>query len=315
MAAGLLALLGMRAIVGIAEAGGGPASLSLLSSIIPSQRRGNAIGIFMLANAAGTILTFRLAGFLVAHYGWRAAFFVAGVAGLLLAIVMRTTLHDLDRRLYGDAIVGRASALRVLGRLVRHPVLRQLALGSALATALMVGLWVWAAAFFVRVYGVTLPNAGLIVATGAGLCAGGGTMIAGWLTDRADTVATLRIPIWALALLTGCCLAITVAASLSVAICTFVLASFVAPMFLAPSYSAILSLVEPSERGMALAGVQMATSVLGSALGPAIVGIISGISGSLTTALMVLAAAGPIAALLFAKARRSIEIGTPASAA
>src|ERR1700682_1579644 len=84
-AGSFIALLAARASVGIGEAGSRPISPSLLSDYFPADRRGRVMAIFFCAIPVGSALGYVVGGLVDKHYGWRMAFFVAGIPGLLLA--------------------------------------------------------------------------------------------------------------------------------------------------------------------------------------------------------------------------------------
>jgi MFS family permease len=80
-----LTLLAARASVGVGEAAYVTIAPSLLSDYFPVRQRGRVMAIFFCAIPVGSALGYVVGGLVDKHYGWRAAFFVAGVPGLLLA--------------------------------------------------------------------------------------------------------------------------------------------------------------------------------------------------------------------------------------
>ena len=84
-ATGFWTMLMGRAAVGVAEAGGSPTGMSLLSDYFGPDKRATAIGIWYLSTGIGTALAFFLGGWIVEFYGWRWAFVAAGIPGLMLA--------------------------------------------------------------------------------------------------------------------------------------------------------------------------------------------------------------------------------------
>jgi predicted MFS family arabinose efflux permease len=168
-------------------------------------------------------------------------------------------------------------------------------------------LW---ASFFERVHGIPVAHAGLLVAIGAGLLAGAGSLASGFVADRLpDAVEWLRMPQVTLPVTAAACLLVAISQSTAGAIAAFLFASLLAPIFLAPSYKMLLSRVSPDAHGVALAGVQVATALVGSSLGPAIVGIVGGATGSLRIGLAMLVLAGLLATMHFWLASRSIGPG------
>ncbi len=78
----------MRIGVGVGEASCAPASNSLLASLFPSNKRGKAMGIFMLGLPLGSIAAFAGVGYLAEIYGWRFPFFVAAAPGILVILLL-----------------------------------------------------------------------------------------------------------------------------------------------------------------------------------------------------------------------------------
>src|ERR671937_435446 len=93
LARSYLALLGARALVGIGEEAYGTISPALLADYFPERLRGGVFAIFFMATPVGSALGYVLGGVVDHLYGWRHAFFVAGLPGLLLA-VLALRLHD-----------------------------------------------------------------------------------------------------------------------------------------------------------------------------------------------------------------------------
>jgi MFS family permease len=86
LAAGLLTLLAARALMGLAEGGLPPLTFHIVNSEVATEKRGLAVG---LTSTIG-LQAIPLLGPLIivgigAHYGWREAFWVAGIPGLIMA--------------------------------------------------------------------------------------------------------------------------------------------------------------------------------------------------------------------------------------
>src|ERR671937_31433 len=96
LATSYLALLGARALVGIGEAAYGTISPALLADYFPAHQRGRVFAIFFMATPVGSALGYVVGGVVDHLYGWRHAFFVAGLPGLLLA-ALALRLHDPER--------------------------------------------------------------------------------------------------------------------------------------------------------------------------------------------------------------------------
>jgi MFS family permease len=89
-------LFAARAAVGIGEAAYGTISPALLADYYPRERRGRVFAVFFAAIPIGSALGYIVGGLADHYFGWRQAFFIAGVPGLVLA-VLALRLHDPPR--------------------------------------------------------------------------------------------------------------------------------------------------------------------------------------------------------------------------
>ncbi|MEL6955160.1 MAG: MFS transporter [Pseudomonadota bacterium] len=92
-------LLLARMGVGVGEAGGTPPATSMIADLYRPEERATALGIYTTGIGLGIMAGFALGGFVYELYGWRVAFFAAGVPGLLLALVVRLTIREPKRGL------------------------------------------------------------------------------------------------------------------------------------------------------------------------------------------------------------------------
>src|SRR5690606_9272996 len=88
------ALVMARLAVGASESAAAPTAMSMIADLFPKERRSTAMGIFWTSTAFGTARSLLLGGVIAAIYGWRAAFFVAGVPGLILAVLIFLTVRE-----------------------------------------------------------------------------------------------------------------------------------------------------------------------------------------------------------------------------
>jgi MFS family permease len=90
-------LLLARVGVGIGEAGGTPACNSILADYFPADRRSMAMTVFALGAPIGAWLGSDLAGYVSTSYGWRSAFLVLGIPGIILAGIIVLTIKEPKR--------------------------------------------------------------------------------------------------------------------------------------------------------------------------------------------------------------------------
>jgi predicted MFS family arabinose efflux permease len=92
-----------RAGVGIGEAGCSPTAHSLLADYFPQEKRATALAIYSMGISIGTLLGMAIGGIVAEHYGWRTAFLVAGLPGLIFAVIAILTLREPRNQLAADA--------------------------------------------------------------------------------------------------------------------------------------------------------------------------------------------------------------------
>src|SRR5438094_2803180 len=138
-------LLIARAVIGIGEASYAVVTPSLLSDCYPAERRARVLGIFYAAIPIGSALGYIVGGLIGEHFGWRAAFFVAGAPGMVLAFVLLLLVEP--RRGARDAAGAGALTPLSLGASLRALVARRSWVSNTAAqvihTFAMGGLATW----------------------------------------------------------------------------------------------------------------------------------------------------------------------------
>src|SRR5229473_7770001 len=95
LAANYVLLFLGRAAVGVGEASYYPAGTSLVSDYFPREQRGRVMSIWGAGSVFGIAAAYAGGGFVADHYGWRTAFFIAALPGLILAILAFTLREPL----------------------------------------------------------------------------------------------------------------------------------------------------------------------------------------------------------------------------
>jgi MFS family permease len=90
-------LLTTRALVGVGEAGYAPASQAIIADYYKGRARAFAMGIYSVGTVVGGILGIWLGGVIAVRYGWRWAFIVMGIPGVLLT-VLAARIREIDQR-------------------------------------------------------------------------------------------------------------------------------------------------------------------------------------------------------------------------
>jgi len=279
-----LALL--RIGVGIGEAGGTPPSQSLITDYFPPERRAFAQGVLATAPNIG-VLVGLFGGALIAEaYGWRNVFFVFGLPGIVLALLLYFTVREPEKPRV--TAVNDGSLWAAITGIFSLPSFLAIAFGVGFAAIPGYGLGVWSPSFLVRVHGMSLVDAGLWLGVIGVIGGSVGTILSGILVDKLavrDTRWQLRIP--ALGLLLAMPLQalfllwpegsvfLVGTKVVPVALLFMALSAIFACFWIAPSYAAVQNLVPGHWRTQASALLLLVFNLLGLGLGPLVVGMLS----------------------------------------
>lgn len=179
-------LLLARVGVGVGEAGGSPPSHSIISDIFPPQRRASALGFYSTGVNIGILFGFLLGGWLNEFFGWRIAFMVVGGPGILLAVLVRTTMAEPVRGLAENKQVSDTTVTfrQVLALLWSRLSFRHLAMAAALNAFAGYSISSWMASFMIRSHGMSTGELGTWLALIIGLCGAIGVFGGGLFADR-----------------------------------------------------------------------------------------------------------------------------------
>ncbi|MEO1016031.1 MAG: MFS transporter [Pseudomonadota bacterium] len=185
LAGNALQLAMARIGVGIGEAGCSPPAHSLISDYFPKEKRAGALAIYSMGIPFGQMFAFLAGGWMLQELGWRYAFFLVGIPGVLLAIIMRLTVREPIRGA-SDGIAAAPVSLREgVGALASIPSFWGITTAVTLASFTGYGTGLWIVDFYRRTYELSYLEITLPLALLNGVAYGIGTFLGGWLTDRA----------------------------------------------------------------------------------------------------------------------------------
>jgi MFS family permease len=271
--------------VGIGEASCAPAANSLVGDLFPPQQRARALSIFMLGLPLGIFCSNWLSGVIVQLQGWRAAFYVACVPGLicgLLTLFLKEPVRgQAERKAAGAApavLPQRPGSPYLL--ILRTPTILWIIASGALHNFNMYALNGFVPALARRYYKLTDQNAGLVAGVILGAVGVVGLLGGGWIADRFQRVrANGRLTVAAAAMLVSApCLYFGVSQppenvwSFMGWVGVGVMLMYV---YYAGVYAAIQDVVEPGLRATAMALYFFVMYVLGGAFGTYVLGRMS----------------------------------------
>ncbi len=271
--------------VGAGEAACAPAATSLIGDLVPPSYRARAMSLFMLGLPIGVALSYLVSSFIAHAYGWRAAFLVAGIPGVICA-VGAMFIDEPERGMAEN--VGPAlsrpgpteSRPYVWRTLLSIPTLWWIIASGALHNFNMYALGSFLAPLLMRYHGVTLRQAGLMAMIVFGLAGVPGLLIGGAMADRLSLrrgdgrliVGGTSILISAPLLL----LALMMPAGATTAFAIFAAGGCMTMyVYYSSVYATLHDVVEPSLRGTAMALYFFAMYVLGASFGPVVTGVVS----------------------------------------
>jgi MFS family permease len=311
-----------RSAVGIGEAAYMTISPAMLADSFPRRERGRVFAIFNAATPIGAAASYILGGLVDRHFGWRAAFFVAGFPGLLLALMM-WRLRDPPRGGQDEPEVAaptaapaaptaatptaaapadttdtpshaaappRGGLLAAYRELLRNRSFMLIMLGYAAYTFALGALAYWMPAFLERVRGLpagegTVQFGIIVVVTGFV-----GTFAGGWLGDALlGRFSQAYLWVSGIATLAAAPLALLAFRSASRPVYTVAIIAAEILLFVStgPINSAVVNAVSPGRRATAVAFNILIIHLLGDVPSPPLIGRISDAT-SLGTAFLVL---------------------------
>jgi len=271
-------LLLARSFIGIGEAGYAAVAPGYLADLFEERRRGRILALFYAALPVGSALGFTLGGVIGTAYGWRAAFLVAGIPGALLGVAALFLREPRRGAADGGARFSPARIGAIVRTLAASPGFRFNTAGYTAATFAMGGVAAWWPTFLERERGVPLDRGGFLF--GAVLVVAGflGTLCGGWLGDRLharDRGGHFRAAGWGLV----AAFPFAAAGVLLRAPGLYWPAIFVALFFLffntAPLNAVLVNVAPPSMRASAVAINVLVIHLLGDAISPWLMGLVS----------------------------------------
>jgi MFS family permease len=270
----------MRLGVGVGEATCAPAANSLIGDLYPATKRAKALAIFMLGLPLGIAFSYAVSGFIAQSNGWRAAFYVAGIPGIICAIAA----YFIKEPKRGATEIHNIGGMKREGSpfllVLSIPTMWWIILSGALHNFNMYTIGSFLAPYSIRFHSLSIRDAGLLSMVANGLAGIPGLILGGYLGDAMlKKRKNGRLIIAAIALMLSGPLiffALTQGKGNWVAFMLWMSAG-VGTMYVYYStvYSAIQDVIEPALRGTAMAIYFFAMYVVGGSFGPIATGYLS----------------------------------------
>ena len=272
----------IRMGVGAAESPTKPAAVSIISNLFPMRMRSTAIGIFWTGSSIGTVIAFVFGGYIAVNFGWRMAFLIAGIPGIILSLLLIMTVKEVaprgaDDRFLTEGVTATPIA-KTFAFVLTQRSLILMYLGAIMVWTVSAGVGAWMASFLIRVHGKDIQEAGIIFGLAHGLTAWIGSIGGGRMADYvAGKDVSLVAKLSAAAAFAAALSATGMLLSPSLPVMIALIATF--SIFAAGAITPVIglgqSLVGPRMRATVMAGFLVFSNLIAAAAGPQIVGGLS----------------------------------------
>jgi len=264
--------------VGIGEAAGTAPSSSMISDLFPGTKRSSAMAVYQLGPVFGGFLGAFIGGWVNQYYGWHDAFLVAGIPGLLVALLFRLTVKEPSR---GSSELTRVRTdQQNLGETFRFMLSQRcymlLLIGFCFTTFTQFGFGTWAAPFLGRIHHLNTAQIGTYIGTVRAVAGLVGTLLGGYLSDLlGHKDIRWRVFVSAIcSILAGPGVLLFVfSKSLFWCIAGFTIVSAMSPVHVGPIVAASHSVVKVGMRAFATSVIYLISELIGLGLGPFLIGV------------------------------------------
>ncbi|RIJ16350.1 spinster family MFS transporter [Henriciella mobilis] len=308
VAVSFMVLFLFRVGVSVGEAGCTPPAQSLIADYFAPSSRATAVSIYALGVPLGGMFAAVFAGFIVGNLdgpslaamfeawgwnwalgladwqnveGWRVAFILVGIPGILLAFIVKMTIKEPPRG-YSDPPelqqLERASMGEAFKVLSKKTTFWHIVAGATVASFVGYGVAQFTTSFLVRTHGLDLQTAAVLFGVIIGLMAALGVFMSGFLADkmakRYPTALSwmpalgmgLSVPLYAVGFL---------APTVWLALPPLMAAAALHYFYLGPMYAIVGGVVDSRMRATSVAITLFIVNLLGYGLGPPLIGFLS----------------------------------------
>jgi len=292
---GFIALFVFRMAVGVGEAVLHPAATSMITDLFRPEQRARAMGVYLMAGAAATMIAMLIGGPLVRLFEmtpglsfpivgelrvWQATFIAAGFPGVVLAIVLRFTMVEPDRVFSGNEKrdpMGWREVGQFLGENRRAMSCHIIGVPVSLMGSL--ALISWLPVYFQRVHDWHVGQTAVAYAFTGGITAIAGALLVGfvppWLRRRGHSDATFRTCLFGGLWLNGFGVLAMLSAQPWVAMGFIALSAFVTMVPAITALTCVGEIAPNRIRGRVAALYAVATGIIANALSAFLVGLMS----------------------------------------
>ena len=266
--------------VGVGEAGGSPPSHSILADYFPPGERATVLGVYALGIPIGLLFGNLAGGWINQFFGWRNAFLLVGLPGIVLAVILKITVKEPPRGHSEGKVhdLEQVSFPTVIKTMLSFRTFRHLSIGAGTQAFVGYGTIAWMPAFLERTHGMSSGEVGTALGLIIGIFGGIGTFFGGRWVDQL-AVRDKRWFMWlpALAFLAALpfMLVALLAGNLYVSLAFYAAPALLVNIYTGPTFGITQTLAPLAMRAAASALLLFIINMIGLVLGPTAVGLIS----------------------------------------
>lgn len=303
-------LLAARIGVGLGEAGGSPPAHSMISDYYPPEKRGRAMAFYSTGIYIGILVGFMFGGVIAEAFGWRTAFLVVGLPGVLFAVALRLTVKEPIRGRWDSAAENshKPTLAETFALLRDRPSFWYIAVACSVTAFVSFGVGNFFPSFLMRSHGMSIGQVGVVLALASGLSGAVGTYLGGYLGDRfgaKDARWYLWVPMIGGAVAFFPYLFVLLTENTIGLMIALVFTTILTTLYVGPCLALSHALVPPSMRAMTSAILFFVLNMIGLGLGPFFTGLMSDLlaprygDNSLRYAMVISSMAALIAIVMF----------------
>lgn len=271
-----------RVGVGIGEATCFPAAMSLIADYFNKRDRTQAISIFQSSNFVGVVAGAILAGAIAQAWGWRYSFFVLGLPGVLLALLLFITVREPTRGAHEAEAAGAGAMTFAEGvrRLAADRGFMLLLIAAAMGAMALSVLAAWVPALLARAHGLSPGQVGAAVGpfVGIGGLLGviGGGALATHISNRSGRPeAGLIVPALGALVAAPVMVFFIWSDKLPQALAAVGLANLLLSTYMGPVIAMAVGRAPLEGRAVASSLLLITQNLIGMGIGPFVVGVVS----------------------------------------
>jgi MFS family permease len=280
LATNFVQLLIARIGVGIGEAGGSPPSHSLLADYFAPGKRATALGIYALGVPIGILFGNLAGGWIGEIFGWRQAFFLVGLPGIVLAIILKLTVKEPPRGYSEEKPADTTTVpfLTVVKTMWGFKSFKYIALGAGTQAFVGYGAIAWMPSFLVRAHDLSIGEVGTALGLIIGFFGGIGTLLSGVIGDKLGAKSVkyyMLVPAYGFLIAVPVGAAVFLVDDLYLVLAIYTIPAFLVNLYTGPTFAMTQSLAPLAMRAAASALLLFIINIIGLVFGPTTVGIIS----------------------------------------